>query len=174
MRRLVLGTFLLLSAWSAGVTAQAAPTTAAPTTAAPDQPSATFDHAASEALAAMRARADELHITGVAVVATFEGETIQSWSSKMLVIGRYKDDPKTGDKGVNLLAVAYAKAAQMADTHMNSGTQTRQPLTAEFPWNGGIIERGRSGYLIAAFSGGASEEDLKVAQAGIAKLKLAR
>lgn len=168
MRRLVLGALLLLPAWSCIGTARAAQTTAAP-----DQPLATFDHAASEALTAMRARANELHITGVAVVATFEGETVQSWSSKMLVIGRYKDDPKADDKGVNLLAVVYAKAAQMADTHKNSGTQARQPLTGEFPWNGGVIERGRSGYLIAAFSGGASEDDVKVAQAGLAKLKSA-
>lgn len=167
MRRFILGTLLVLPAWPLGGTAQVAPAPASqPQAAAPS-----FDTAATQALAAMRARADELHITGVAVVATFEGETIQSWSSKMVVVGRYKDDPKADDKGVNLLGVAYAKAAQMADTHKNSGTQTRKPLTGEFPWNGGVIERGRTGYLIAAFSGGASEDDLKVAQAGLAKLK---
>ena len=169
MRSLVLAALLLYPAWSGSTAAQNPQTPAAPAKSAPS-----FDAAATEALSAMRARAGELHITGVAVVATFEGETIQTWKSEMLVVGRYKDDPKADkadDKGVNLLAVAYAKAAQMADTHRNSGTQTRQPLTGEFPWNGGVIERGRSGYLIAAFSGGASEDDVKVAQAGMAKLK---
>ena len=137
---------------------------------------ATFDVTADQALAAMRARAGDLHITGVAVVARLEGDPIQSWSSRMVVVGRYKDDPKPDkpdDRGTNLLAVAYAKAAQMADTRQDSGTQTRPPLTGEFPWNGGVIERGRSGYLIAAFSGGAGEQDVQVAHAGMAALKAA-
>jgi catechol 2,3-dioxygenase-like lactoylglutathione lyase family enzyme len=42
------------------------------------------------ALVAMRARAHELGVTGVAVVAYFEDETIQTWSSKMIVVGNYR------------------------------------------------------------------------------------
>jgi len=47
-----------------------------------------FDTVADAALLAMRARAGELKIGGVAVVAYFEGDTLQSWSSKMIVVGK--------------------------------------------------------------------------------------
>ena len=67
-------------------------------------------------------RAAELKIGGVAVVAYFEGDTIQSWSSKMVVVGRMKDTPTADNKGSNLLGIAYAKASEMADTLQNSGT----------------------------------------------------
>jgi hypothetical protein len=130
-----------------------------------------FDTVADAALLAMRARAGELKIGGVAVVAYFEGDTLQSWSSKMIVVGRYKDAPTDADKGSNLLAIAYAKAAEMADTLRNSGSNVRSPMTGEFGWNGGVIARGRAGYLIAAFSGGKSEDDVEVSRAGLSKLK---
>src|SRR5271165_3512397 len=47
-----------------------------------------FDSLADSALLAMRTRAEQLRIGGVAVVAYFEGDTVQSWSSKMAVVGR--------------------------------------------------------------------------------------
>lgn len=130
-----------------------------------------FDAAADAALTAMRRRAVELNIGGVAVVAIFEGEKIAAWSSKMAVVGRMKDEPSAAGKGSNLLAIAYAKAAEMADTLKDSGSQVRPPMTGEFGWSGGVIVPGRSGYLIAAFSGGKSEDDVKVSQAGVAVLK---
>lgn len=130
-----------------------------------------FDPAADAALAAMRAKAGAKGIGGVALVAYFEGETIQSWSSKMIVVGRYKDLPTATDKGSNLLGIAYAKAAEMADTHQSSGTAGRAPMTGEFGWNGGVIGRGKNGYWIAAFSGGKSEDDVQVSQAGLEKLE---
>jgi hypothetical protein len=129
-----------------------------------------FDALADSALAAMKARAEELKIGGAAVVAYYEGDTIQSWSSKMLVVGRYKDEPTANDKGSNLLAIAYAKAAEMADLHKDSGSQVRPPMTGEFGWKGGVIAKGKSGYVIAAFSGGKSEDDAEVSRAGLAKL----
>jgi hypothetical protein len=132
-----------------------------------------FEAVADAALTAMRARADEMKIGGVAVVAYFEGETIQAWSSKMIVVGKYKVEPTANDKGSNLLGIVYAKAAEMADTHKDSGSKTRSPMTGEFGWNGGVIARGKAGYLIAAFSGGKSEDDVEVSRAGLAKLKAA-
>lgn len=119
----------------------------------------------------MHRRAGELSITGVALVAYFDGDSIQSWSSKMLVVGRMKDNPTTTDKGSNLLAIAYAKASEMADTLKDSGSKVRPAMTGEVGWVGGAILRGKKGYLIAAFSGGKSEEDLKVSQAGVEVLK---
>jgi hypothetical protein len=132
---------------------------------------ANFDVLADAALAVMKKSAAELKIGGVAVVAYFEGDSIQSWSSKMVVVGRMKDIPTANNKGSNLLGIAYAKASEMADTLQNSGAAARPPMTGEFGWQGGVIGRAKTGYVIAAFSGGKSEDDVKVSQAGLAVLK---
>ncbi len=131
--------------------------------------SAGFDVAASAALQAMKARAEDLKIGGVAVVAYFEGDRIQEWSSKMLVVGRMKDDPTAADKGSNLLGIAYAKAAEMADTLKDSGSKVRPPMTGEFGWEGGVILQLNTGHVIAAFSGGKSDDDVAVSRVGAAK-----
>jgi hypothetical protein len=130
-----------------------------------------FDSLADLALIAMEKRAGELKISGVAVVAYAEGVSIQGWSSKMLVVGRMKDAPTAGNNGNNLLGIAYAKAAEMADTLVDSGTSSRPPMTGEFGWQGGVIARTKTGYVIAAFSGGKSEDDKAVSKSGIAVLK---
>ena len=140
----------------------------------PEQASAkNFDSAADAALLAMKKRAAELKITGVGVVAYAEGDTIQSWTSKMVVMGRMKDAPSAGNNGFNLLGIAYAKSAEMADTLQNSGTVTRAPMAGEVGWQGGAIARAKTGYVIAAFSGGKGEEDFEVSKAGIEVLKAA-
>lgn len=130
-----------------------------------------FDALAEAALAAMKKRAAELKITGVAVVAYAAGDSIQGWSSKMAVLGRMKDAPSETEKGSNLLAIAYAKAAEMADTLENSGAAKRPPMTGEFGWQGGVIARVKTGYAIVAFSGGKSEDDVEVSRAGLEVLK---
>jgi hypothetical protein len=121
--------------------------------------SASFDASAGAALQSMKARAEELKIGGAAVVAYFDGDKIESWSSKMLVVGR-----------MNLLAIVYAKAAEMADTLKDSGSKVRRPMTGEFGWEGGVIVRVKTGYIIAAFSGGKSEDDVAVSRVGAAKI----
>ena len=130
-----------------------------------------FDKAADRALAAMQKRAAELNISGAAVVAWFEGESIHSWVSKMVVVNRYKNEPSGTDKGSNLLGIAYSKAAEMADTLKDSGSNVRPPMTGEYGWQGGAIKRGKSGYWIAAFSGGKSEDDLQVSKTGLSVLQ---
>ena len=55
----------------------------------------------------------------------------------MVVVGRMKDTPTEKDKGANLLGIAYAKAAEMADTLKDSGSHVRPPMTGEFGWEGG-------------------------------------
>jgi hypothetical protein len=132
-----------------------------------------FDSLADAALAAMTARAAELKITGVAVVAYAQGDTIKGWTSKMEVVGRMTDAPTAADAGHNLLAIAYAKAAQMADTLQDSGTAKRPPMVGEFAWEGGVIARVKTGYAIVAFSGASSEQDVEVSRAGLAVLKAA-
>ena len=86
-----------------------------------------FSTAATEALRAMTQRADELRVKGVAVVAYIEGETVTSWSSKMAVVGSMKNVPTEKDRGANLLGIAYAKAAEMADSLKDSGAAGRPP-----------------------------------------------
>ena len=131
------------------------------------KPARVFDEVADSALASMTKRAQELKIHGAAVVAFIEGDVTQSWSSRMVVVGSMKDAPTEKSKGNNLLAIAYAKAAEMAETLKDSGHAGRPPMTGETGWQGGLIKKGKTGYLIAAFSGGPSESDLKVSQAGL-------
>ncbi len=118
-----------------------------------------------KALLAMSKRAQELNIKGVALVAFAPGDTVQSWSSKMVVVGNLKTPTTDKDKGSNLLGIAYAKAAEMADTLKDSGSKVRAPLTGENGWEGGVTARGKIGQLIAAFSGGVSADDVKVSRA---------
>jgi hypothetical protein len=125
-----------------------------------------FDSLADSALLAMKAKAATLKVGGVAVVAYFDGDRVEYWSSRMLVVDRMRDDPSSTQKGANLLGIAYAKAAEMADTLKNSGSQVRPPMTGEFGWEGGVITRTKNGYLIAAFSGGQSADDVNISHAG--------
>ena len=76
--------------------------------------------------------------------------------------GPSRDEPE-----MNLLAIAYSKAAEMADTLQASGSGVRPPLKGEYGWGGGVIAKGKAGYLFAAFSGGSSADDVKAAQAGL-------
>ncbi len=120
-----------------------------------------------KALAAMSKQARELNVEGVALVAYAPGDSVQSWTSKMVVVGHLKTPTTDRDKGSNLLAIAYAKAAEMADTLKNSGSKARPSLTGENGWEGGVTAKGKAGQLIVAFSGGASAEDVKVSRAGL-------
>jgi len=129
-----------------------------------------FDAAAQAALAAMKSRAAELNIQGVAVVAFAPGDSIQSWMSQMAVVG-HMTDHTNGEKGNNLLAIAYAKASEMANTLKDSGTSGKTPMTGEFGWQGGVMAKVPSGYIIVAFSGGKSEDDVQVSRAGLAILQ---
>lgn len=129
-----------------------------------------FDETADKALQAMEKRAGELHIKGVALVAFAPGESVQSWSSKMRVVGHLKNPPAKDNKGDNLLGIAYSKAAEMADTLKDSGSGIRPPMTGEYGWQGGVVARGKTGILIVAFSGGSSEDDVKASRAGLAVL----
>ncbi|HEY3704080.1 MAG TPA: hypothetical protein VGL22_03410 [Terracidiphilus sp.] len=129
-----------------------------------------FESAAQAALEAMKKRAAELNIQGVAVVSFAPGDTIQNWSSQMAVVG-HMTDHTNGDKGNNLLGIAYAKASEMANTLKDSGTSGRTPMTGEFGWQGGVTTRIPGGAIIVAFSGGKSEDDVEVSKAGLAILK---
>src|SRR5208282_3657324 len=121
-----------------------------------------FNALADEALRVMKKRAEELNIKGVAVVACSHGDTVKSWSSKMSVVGNLTAGPSPkSPTGSNFLAIACANAAEMASTQKDSGSQVRPSMTGESGWKGGVVARGKTGLLIAAFSGGPSEDDVK-------------
>ena len=133
-----------------------------------------FDALADKALLAMKKRAKALKIEGVAVVGLSKGRTVKSWSSKMLVVGKLAARPsRKRPAGSNFLAIACAKAAEMASTQKDSGSQVRPPMTGETGWKGGVVVRGKTGLLITAFSGGPSEDDVKVSRAGLEVLATA-
>ena len=98
---------------------------------------------------------------GVAMVAYIPGEKTASWTSKMKVVG------KLADEKVNLLAIVYAKASEMAVTLKDSGEESRKEIVGELGYRGGIIMKIESGYLVAAFSGGTSQDDVDVSKIGL-------
>ena len=187
LKSFVYGAMISFSCLVSGISAsaQSLPMTQSPTVATQGSTLETpgvngsFDKLADEALLSMRATAAERKVGGVAIVAYFEGATVQGWTSKMVVVGRMKDEPSaSAEKGNNLLAIVYAKAAEMADTLKNSGSKARPPMVGEFGWEGGVIAPVKGGYLIAAFSGGPSSDDVAISHAGldrmIASLKVAQ
>jgi hypothetical protein len=90
--------------------------------------------------------------------------------SQMAVVG-HMTDHLNGEKGNNLLGIAYAKASEMANTLKNSGTSGKPPMTGEFGWQGGVVAKTARGTIIVAFSGGKSEDDVQVSKAGLAVLQ---
>ena len=129
-----------------------------------------FDALSTAALDAMKRKAAELNIQGVAVVSYAEGESVDRWTSRMAVVG-HLTDVKASANGNNLLGIAYAKSAEMARTLKDSGTAGGAPMTGEFGWQGGVILKTGSGYVIVAFSGGKSEDDVQVSKAGLEVMK---
>ncbi|MFN8094726.1 MAG: carbohydrate binding domain-containing protein [Vicinamibacteria bacterium] len=126
------------------------------------------DDLAARALAAMEAKAKELKAEGVAVVAWTDAASPRAWSSRMAVVGRLTAPPDTGaPAGANLLAIAYAKACEMAVSGKDSGHAGRAPMLGELGWTGGVVGSAEGGKLVAAFSGGPSEDDVKISRAGL-------
>ena len=116
---------------------------------------------ADECLGVIEKAAGNKSIEGVAMIAFAPGETTESWTSKMKVIGRVTSN------AFNFLGVAYAKASEMAVTLKDSGTTERETLKGELGYKGGVIIKVSSGYLVGAFSGGTSQQDAEVAKEGL-------
>jgi hypothetical protein len=123
-----------------------------------------FARTADQALQAMRTRATEMKVNGAAIVIHITGELTTAWESRMVVVGSFMPKGET-----NVLAIVYAKAAEMADTLKDSGTSTpaRPVKHGENGWKGGVIRKVPGGYVLAAFSGGKSEDDVAISQVGL-------
>jgi hypothetical protein len=126
-----------------------------------------FARTADAALQAMRTRATEMKVNGAGVVIHITGEVTTAWESRMVVVGSFMPKGET-----NVLAIVYTKAAEMADTFKDSGTSTpdRPVKRGENGWKGGVIRKVPGGYVLAAFSGGKSEDDVAISKEGLALL----
>jgi len=120
-----------------------------------------FIEHADECLAIIEKAAKKIGITGAAMIAYIPGDVSESWISKMKVIGNLASED------ANFLAIAYAKASEMAITHKDSGNSERKDITGEFGWQGGVIITVESGYIVGAFSGGTGQQDADVAKEGL-------
>jgi hypothetical protein len=121
-----------------------------------------FIRKADKSLELIDQSARKISIKGVAIVAFIpEGEPSNSWISKMRVVGHLADGKN------NLLGIAYTKASEMAETHLDSGSGIRPVYSGELGYKGGLIKKVKSGYILAVFSGGSSDQDLEVAKIGL-------
>jgi hypothetical protein len=119
-----------------------------------------LDHA-DKCLEIIEQAAVEISLIGVAVVAFIPGDNTTTWISKMKVVGALTNSM------YNFLAVAYSKAAEIADTHKDSGLPNREIKIGELGYPGGLVKKVNSGYLIAVFSGGTGEQDAAAANEGL-------
>jgi hypothetical protein len=120
-----------------------------------------FINHADDCLDLFEQAAQKESITGVAIIAFIPGDATESWISKMKVVGRLADNE------ANLLAIAYAKASEMAVTLKNSGNSARKSINGELGYMGGVIAKIDGGYLVGAFSGGSGQQDVDVSELGL-------
>ncbi|MFA9389915.1 MAG: hypothetical protein ACERKD_08900 [Prolixibacteraceae bacterium] len=120
-----------------------------------------FVENADECLSIIEKRAQELEITGAGMIAFVPGTETTTWVSKMKVMGRITDG------NLNFCGVIYSKAAEMAITLKDSGNESRKDIIGELGWQGGVIIKVKSGYLLGAFSGGSGEQDVESARKGL-------
>jgi hypothetical protein len=129
-----------------------------------------FESVADTMIAAMEKHALSLRVRGVIVVGMMD-EPGTSWVTRMKSVGKIKDVAEHPEQqeypGHNYIAIAYSKAAEMADTKLNSGSGVRPVYQGEFGYPGGAILKVRSGYVVAVFSGATGEQDFEIANAGL-------
>ncbi|SFB94811.1 hypothetical protein SAMN04489722_101330 [Algibacter lectus] len=120
-----------------------------------------FNQKVEACLAVMETTAEKYSEQGVAVIAFVPGVQSEYWNSRMKVVGTLST------KQHNFLAVASAKASEMALTLQNSGSVRRKPLIGELGYKGGVIKKVACGYLIASFSGAPAEIDAEISKIGV-------
>jgi hypothetical protein len=134
-----------------------------------------FEIQSARMLEAMAEHAQALGAQGVALVALMNAQGTE-WDSRMKALGRTKEVPAdlTGHAypGYNFIAIAYSKAAEMADTRQDSGSGCRAAYQGEFGYPGGLIRSVNSGYVLVVFSGASGEQDLEIAGKGLAACTL--
>jgi hypothetical protein len=129
-----------------------------------------FQSVASKIITKMEHHARKLGVKGVIVVASMDDSGL-SWVSQMKAVDTIKvldgSPEKSQYPGYNFIGVAYSKAAEMADTRLNSGSKVRAAYEGEFGYQGGVIKKVQLGYILTVFSGATSEQDLEIAKVGM-------
>jgi len=129
-----------------------------------------FQSNAAKIIIEMENHARKLGVKGVIVVASMDNSGL-SWVSQMKAVDTIKvldgSPEKSQYPGYNFISVAYSKAAEMADTKLNSGSKVRPAYQGEFGYQGGVIKKVQTGYVLTVFSGATSEQDLEIAKAGM-------
>ena len=129
-----------------------------------------FQITAGTMITEMENHARKLGVKGVIVVASMD-DTGFSWTSQMKAVDAIKsisENPAQNEyPGNNFIGIAYSKAAEMADTKLNSGSKLRSAFQGEFGYQGGVLKKVQSGFILTVFSGASGEQDLEIAQAGM-------
>ena len=129
-----------------------------------------FQSAAETMVKAMEKHARALGVKGVILVASMD-DAGSSWVSHMKAVDMMKKIPEHPEKeaypGYNFVGIAYSKAAEMADTKLDSGGGVRPAYQGEFGYQGGAIKKIKSGYILTVFSGATGEQDFEIATVGM-------
>ena len=115
----------------------------------------------------MEAKALEMKIQGVGVACFLDKDSEVDWIGEMKVV----ETPYNLKEGWNLVAIAWSKAGEVIASCANSGNPERKKIMGELGFVGGAYSESDEYKLAFAFSGATSEEDLKVAEYGIARFK---
>ena len=115
----------------------------------------------------MEAKATEMKVTGVGVACFLNKDSEVDWIGEMKVV----ETPYKLKEGWNLVAIAWSKAGEVIAACANSGDPERKRIMGELGFVGGAYAESDGYKLAFAFSGATSEEDLEVAEYGIAKFK---
>ncbi len=113
----------------------------------------------------MEAKALEMKIQGVGVACFLDKSSEVDWIGEMKVV----ETPYNLKEGWNLVAIAWSKAGEVIASCANSGNPDRKKIMGELGFVGGAYAECNGNKLAFAFSGATSEEDLEVAEYGIAK-----
>lgn len=122
------------------------------------------------ALDIMQRHAEALGVHGAAVAAYLEDRETLDWQVDLRIVEVMKVINADG-KGYNFVGVVFQKACEAMDTHQNSGSKVRPTLAGECGWAGSLTEEVGKGYVLTAFSGGTSDQDVEIAAQGLAYLK---
>jgi hypothetical protein len=135
-----------------------------------------FQIVAAKMISEMENHARKLGVKGVIVVASMDDSGF-SWISHMKAVDAIKvldGSPEPHQyPGYNFIGIAYSKAAEMADTKLHSGSKVRPAYQGEFGYQGGVIRKVHSGYILSVFSGATSEQDLEIANVGMSACQIA-
>jgi hypothetical protein len=129
-----------------------------------------FRVVATKMIIAMENHARKLGVKGVIVVASMDAAGF-SWVSQMKAVDAIKVVPENPAQakypGHNFIGIAYSKAAEMADLKLDSGSKIRPAFEGEFGYQGGMIKKIQSGFILTVFSGATGEQDFEIAKVGM-------